>query len=520
MSRANSFTALLLVASLSPCLSFAQKAAAPVAPPARPSAPQPVEGQGQLDASPSLFAVLTAINAAGYDANLDSPTNSPLRAAVRKWVEAKQPPSLRRLKQFFADHHQSDPNADLSQYISFGLASSGPPDFQPLLPDNQQPPDVAALEGFREILTEFYREADLESAWKQAQPLYEQAIARYHEPVTQAVLESNSYLRNPTSGTRGHRFQLFVDLLAAPNQVHTRVYGDYYFVVVTPSVDPRIRDIRHAYLDYLVDPLAIRNSKFFDKKKGIGDLAQASPILAEDYKNDFVRLASMCMVRAIEARLDGPSGSAYVDQSMKEGFILTAYFYEALPAYEKQDLSFRMYLPEMIDHLDVAKEDKRIAQVEFVTQRATRVAKSAPKAVEPPLTGAAADLATAGQLYAAHNFSAARNAYRKVIEQSSEKPLQAKAFFGLGRIAALEKHPELAVQMLERTLELDPEPFERAWAYVYLARLVLAAEEPDTEAALKYYQAALAVHGASEGATKAARQELNTVAAAIKQAKP
>ncbi len=40
--------------------------------------------QGQLDGSPALFSVLAAINAAGYDADLDSPANHPLRAAVRK----------------------------------------------------------------------------------------------------------------------------------------------------------------------------------------------------------------------------------------------------------------------------------------------------------------------------------------------------------------------------------------------------------------------------------------------------
>ena len=30
---------------------------------------------GQLDANPTLFAVLAAANAAGYDAEIDSPTN-------------------------------------------------------------------------------------------------------------------------------------------------------------------------------------------------------------------------------------------------------------------------------------------------------------------------------------------------------------------------------------------------------------------------------------------------------------
>lgn len=490
-------------------------------PPAPSSAQSPGRPeQNQLDASPSLFAVMAAINSVGYDVNLDSPTNSPLRAAVRKWVEARHPASIAKLKVFYDEHLQENPSANISQYVSFALTSQGPPDFKPLLTLEQMPPDAVALEGLRELLIQFYREADLGNAWQQAQPLIEQALTVYHEPVIQAVLQANSYLRNPTSGTRGHLFQVYLDLLGAPNQVQTRVYGDYYFVVVTPSAETRMHDIRHAYLDYLIDPLAIRNAAHFDKKKGLGDLAQASPILAEDYKNDFVRLASMCMVRAVEARLDGAAGNAFVDQSMKEGFILTAYFYEALPSYEKQDLSFRLYIPELIDQLDVAKEDKRIAQVEFVSKRATRTVKAAPRPAPPPPTGAAADLAVATQFYAEHNFSAARTAYRKVIEQSADQSLQAKAFFGLGRIAALEKHPELAVQMLERTLELNPEPFERAWSNVYLARLVLAAEEPEPETALKYYQSALAVPGASEGAIKAARQELEHVQAVLKQLKP
>ena len=45
--------------------------------------------KGQLDASPALFAVMAAINAAGYDADAASPTNSPLRETIRKELAAK-----------------------------------------------------------------------------------------------------------------------------------------------------------------------------------------------------------------------------------------------------------------------------------------------------------------------------------------------------------------------------------------------------------------------------------------------
>lgn len=56
--------------------------------------------QGQLDASQTLFTVLTAINAAGYDAELDSPSNNPLRQTIRQQIAALNPPSVAALKQF------------------------------------------------------------------------------------------------------------------------------------------------------------------------------------------------------------------------------------------------------------------------------------------------------------------------------------------------------------------------------------------------------------------------------------
>jgi tetratricopeptide (TPR) repeat protein len=476
----------------------------------------PVRAQapgGQLDASPALFSVLAAINAAGYDAELASPNCHPLRAAVRKWIEARNPKSLPRLRKFVEAHRQANATAELGQYVSYALSVDGPPSFKPRYSPAQMPPDTVALTGLSEILADFHQEAALDEAWRQAQPAIEQMIGTYHSQVLQAVFDANAYLRNPTSGSRGRRFQIYLDVLAAPNQVHSRSFGDDYFVVVTPSPEPRVRDIRHAYLDYLIDPLAIRNAVALDKKKGLGDLAQGSPLLAEDYKSDFTRLAGMCVVRAVEARLDRQAGQASVDESMKEGFILTAYFYEALGGYEKQEQAFRLYFPSMIDAIDLAKEDKRIARVEFVSQRAVKTVKVAPPK-EPELSGPAKLAADAEKLYDARNLPAAKESYRLLLTQNAGRTLQAKAYFGLARIAALEKQPEESQQFFERVLELEPEPFERAWSHVYLARLARAAQEP--EAALKHYQEALAVKDASEGALKAAQAEMPAVAASLK----
>src|SRR6185503_17732909 len=86
--------------------------------------------ESQLDASPSLFSVLAAINAAGYDAALDSPSNHPLREQVRAEIARRKPPVLFDLQRFYKEHKQRGDLAELSQYVSFALSTTGPPDFK------------------------------------------------------------------------------------------------------------------------------------------------------------------------------------------------------------------------------------------------------------------------------------------------------------------------------------------------------------------------------------------------------
>ncbi len=50
---------------------------------APPPQPAPAAQQGQLDGSETLFTVLAAINVAGYDADADSTSNSPIRRQIR-----------------------------------------------------------------------------------------------------------------------------------------------------------------------------------------------------------------------------------------------------------------------------------------------------------------------------------------------------------------------------------------------------------------------------------------------------
>jgi predicted negative regulator of RcsB-dependent stress response len=465
--------------------------------------------QGQLDASPSLFSVMAAINAAGYDADLNSASNSPLRDEIRKELAARQIACLPDLKSFFAKHKQKDWTAELSQYVSFALSVDGPPNFASRFRPNEIPPDVATLSGFDELMAKFYKEANLEQLWRKSQPAFEAMIERYHGPSSRALLEVNAFLRNPTSGYLGRRFQIYVDLLAAPNNIQTRSYKDDYFVVVTPSAEPQGDDVRHGYLHYLLDPLAIKYSDRLAKKQGLIDYAQGAPFLEDHYKSDFLLLATECLIKAIESRL-APGGlekkQALVAQALGEGFVMTPYFAEALPAYEKQEQSMRFYFPDMVDAVDLRKEEKRLENIQFATERPVRKAKMITAERKIELTGPHKTLQTAEEQYEARQFEPARQGYLKALQESDDKALHAKSYYGLARIALRENTPEVAEQMLHKVLEAQPDPQTRAWAHVYLGRLADAAG--DREQATRHYGEASKIEGASPAARQAAEKGL------------
>ncbi len=453
---------------------------------------------GQLDASPTLFTVMAALNAAGYDSLIDSPHNSPLRKEVRDELAKMNIPSLTAIKDFYAKHNQ------ISPYISYALTCEGPPSFNIKKRDLEVPPDAAAVSRIGPLLAAFYREAHIDDLWKRAQPEINQSLARYHSRVIDSVLQVNVYLRQQTSGINGGRFQILLELLGAPNQVHTRSYGLQYTIVITPSPEPHIFEVRHAYLHYLLDPLATHNADLLERKKGLADHAFRARALDESLRNDFLQLASESLVKAVEARLD--HNPAEVQTALRQGILLAPFFFEHLPEYEKQELAMSGFYKDMLLSMDVAAEDQRLSQVTFDMQRTpermVQVAEPAP----PALTGAAKTLDDAEKLYTARDLDKAKATYLAVLQQTDIKAMHASAYYGLARIAALQKDPESAERLFLKTLDLDPEPPVKAWTLVYLGKLSLAANEPDE--AVKYFQQAIKVEGASEAGLTEAHKAL------------
>lgn len=479
--------------------------------------------ESKLAVDPVLFSVMAAINAAGYDAELASLSNSPVRKQIADYVAAKKPASLAALKEFYLAHKKPDATRDLSQYISYALCleiveSPNGPDFRYRLRTNELPPDVQELEGFDRLMTRFYRETNLAGLIANNQKSLDGVLETYGAPVTLAMQEIDGYLRIPRVNSTKGIFHIYLDLLAAPNQIHVRSYANDLFVVITPSAEPQLDYIRNAYLHFQIDPIAMRSLKDIEAKASLIDFAQGAPALDAQYKNDFALLTVASLVQAVKARMGAGRGrAAAIDESTKEGFILAPYFSEVLADYEKQEQSFFFYLPVMIKGVDLRKETTRLDGVQFASAPKERKAKVGPRPVEEA-SPAEKSLAEAETVYAKKDYAKAGEIFRRALTETSARALKARAYYGLARIAALSKEPQLAVDLFEKTIAEGAEPQISAWANVYLGRLYELANEG--EKAKGHFEAALGTQGASPASRKAAEDGLKGVRPGAPAAKP
>ena len=135
-----------------------------------------------LDTSETLFTVLTAINACGYDQELgiaDS-LRGQIRSEVAKSIQASEESqeTAKTMCEFYREHQQPDSSRDLAQYVSLALSLNGPP-FAPKSKDSDSPkgkeaeaakakeanfpPDASYVAGFIPLMQKFYETAGLQS---------------------------------------------------------------------------------------------------------------------------------------------------------------------------------------------------------------------------------------------------------------------------------------------------------------------------------------------------------------------
>lgn len=424
------------------------------------------QGKVLVESSQQLFSVLTAINDAGYDSGAGTGEVTKARDAVRADLAARNIPVLPDLRKFYESHRVADPGRNLGQYISLALLLGPPPDFKLSVAQADLPPDARNVAGLVPLLQLFYKQADMADLWARASIDFHTDIERYSAPVRRSIELTDAYLRIPAGSYLGRTYTIYLDLLGAPNQVQARIYGSNYFLVVTPSADLSIHDIRHQYLHFLLDPMAVKYGPEIHNAISLEAVARKAPALRNDFKEDFSLLVTECLIRAVELRMDKlpvPDAAKQIQQMTSTGFILVPYFYDALQEFEKQDASMNAYYPQMIKGINPAEEAIRLGKVKFtepVTQAST-AASPGRTVIEQLLDEGDNDIASA-------NYDGARTVFEQVL---TKDPKNERALFGMAVVTSNTRKPDLARKYFEETLDVATDLRIVTWCHIYLGRL-------------------------------------------------
>lgn len=494
---------------------------------AREKAPSLIDPAGptiSLIPSEPVFIMSAALNTCGYDEGLEE--SAPIRKHVRDEInQALSQSEDARTKRdalclYIAQHRMTGSERDISQYISLALYLTPPPELEVTADLTEMPPDSTQVVEVLPALREFAAAVDLHGIWLTSHHAYDEEVDKLHDPISQMIVNVNLYLKMPASTYDGRRFIVVVEPQLSPAVVNARIYGTDYVVVVSP-VDGKIpmASVRHTYLHYMIDPLLYARSNAIDREQPILKEIRDAP-LDFRFRSDTVALTIECLIKAIEARTMDTGIPEYkipanVDRSqlpiyehqrdlyqqkvdaaklavvahdMRQGYVLTQYFYEQLLNFEKDPASLKDTIGEMVYGMDMDQQVHRARQTEFDKVGDEDVLQ---QSKPHPLTGL--DLAEAK--LASGDIPAATAMAQKTLTGQTDTVAStadaARAHFILARVDLMTGHPDEAIDDFQKTLAMSKEQRLLAWSHIYLGRMLDL--ECKRDQALAEYNEALVV---------------------------
>jgi len=182
----------------------------------------------------------------------------------------------------------------------------GPPTFKPKIKEGELPPDAVYVVGFLPLVTQFYKDAKIHELWAKHRLDYNDLVEHYTTAVGKMVFDTDIYLKLALSGYLGRDFIVYLEPLGLAGQANARNYADNYYVVLTPTGDTlQVEQIRHTYLHYVLDPMALKRFGTIEKLAPLLDVVKTSPM---DEISRIVRLNDS--LAAANIILDRPSATS------------------------------------------------------------------------------------------------------------------------------------------------------------------------------------------------------------------
>ena len=540
------FAALLLpaVQAQSPTSQSVRNQSSSSQPAPQEKAPSLIDPAGptiSLVSSEPVFLMAAALNSCGYDEGLEE--SAPVRRRVRDEInqalaKSEEARAARdKVCLYIAQHRMTGTEHDIAQYISLALYLTPPPELETSEELAEMPPDSTQVVEIVPLLRSFISAIDLHGIWLTLRPVYDKEVDQLHDPLSKMIVSTDLYLKMPASTYEGRRFIVVIEPMLSPSLVNARIYGTDFVVVVSPvNGQIHMNDVRHTYLHYVIEPLLNARANAIDRTQPILKEVRDAPMEFR-YRSDTVPLTIECLIKAIEARTMDTGIPVYkipanadrseipryeherqlyqqkvdavrvaaVEHDMTQGFVLTQYFYEQLIQFEKDPASLSDTIGEMVYSMDVDQQVHRARNIEFDKQSDGEVlGRTRPR----ELTG----LDLAESRLASGDVASASAIAQKALADKSDSleavAAGARANFILARVAILNRNPEEAIDLFQKTLATSKDQRLLAWSHIYLGRMLDLDCKRDE--AVSEYQLALTVRDGQQDTRLAAERGVKT----------
>jgi tetratricopeptide (TPR) repeat protein len=497
--------------------------------------------------------MMAALDAAGFDPTPPGKQASAFRRLVHKDQETLDPALRERMKNFYELNKLPAPATAADQaarYVSLAYAIGQPPLLESPERSDDLPGGVLEVLDFAPLVQQFYRKSGIDERLVAYMHAYQAEGDRLRPQSAEMVRAVLSYLhtrpilvslervrvKSPDKkksntvvySMREHqrRFYIVPDLLAAPDAINFRVIADDYYAVVPEGTDPTSSDIRHAFLQFVIDPLVLRfNKEISAQRDQIKQLIDLRTKAGAPVSPDVFIVTGRSLVAAAEARFDETTRlnevtalqrgrlqqakddterktlaaqaesarAAIADETVarlaedyENGAVLDFFFADQLRDFQSSGFDIANFFADMLAGIDATKESKRLAAAEEARSRAAVARKAHPRysvwLIDPSFearetadvsrsSGLVAKLTDVEKLLQTRNYEQAETMLKALLQ---DYPGDARLLFTLGKTASL----------WARDTTDDDQQTQRLNRALASYRLAVAAATPETEQGL------------------------------------
>ena len=461
-----------------------------------------------------LFAVMSALNAAGFDAETPGRESAWPRTELQSYFRQLGPQVLDPLRIYLQRHRGTTASQTQAMYTSLALTLKGPPNFELALTEDQMPEDARPIGDFAKLLGPFWEQARLAQLWRVYQPRYIQELESYRPVVRQMIHSTLGYFRIPARIVLDRQILLIPDLLNMAGIVNARNLDKTYTIVVGPAETPSSNtdQLLHEYLHFLIDPLVEKHGAVALAHRNLLEVAHQQASFSEQFRDRFLLIVTESLIEALQGRLaPATDAEARLVAQVGRGLVLTPHFQRQLDEFEKNsELSLPESIAPMLEAISMDAVNEDLVEVAKAADRlksraAADIAESERERAAIAETNRRRELLNeAGRLLAE---SRAGESEAKLQELLTVDPDNPQAHFYLGQIASLQNDHERAAELFSKVVaNPDAPPDIRGWSLLRLG--LFGASQGDFDSARLRFQEVIALEGDLKGAREEAQKRL------------